>query len=58
MPNTNPAQKLKNEVLQNWSGFKFFLRFLHFDFLSARRTLIYPTERGQREGKRKLQVQP
>lgn len=38
MPNINPAQKLKNEVLQNWGGFKFFLLFLCFDFLSACRT--------------------
>lgn len=27
MPNINPAQKLKNEVLQNQGGFKFFLLF-------------------------------
>lgn len=44
MPNLNPAQKLKNEVLQNWGGFKFFLLFFFsflffcFDFLSACRT--------------------
>lgn len=30
MPNLNPAQKLKNEVLQNWGGFKFFLLFFFF----------------------------
>lgn len=38
MPNINPAQKLKNEVLQNQSGFKFFLLFFCFDFLGACRT--------------------
>lgn len=38
MPNINPAQKLKNEVLQNRGGFKFLLLFLCFDFLSACRT--------------------
>lgn len=38
MPNINPAQKLKNEVLQNRGGFKFFPLFLCFDFLSACRT--------------------
>jgi len=47
MPNKNPAQKLKNEVLQNWGGFKFFLLFASYFFVQVPSVHAQPNLPGE-----------